>query len=353
MRLSIALLLLLSSKLLPAAYPAQTEGDWISKDFKFKTGEVLPEFRLHYITLGTPKRNAQGVVNNAVLIMHGTGGTGRAFLSDHFAGVLFGPGQLLDASKYFIILPDAVGHGKSSKPSDGMHMRFPKYTYEDMIHADYRMITEKLHVNHLRLVMGTSMGAMNTWDWGWMYPHFIDALMPLASNAVEIAGRNWMLRQMMINAIEMDPEWKGGEYTQPPVYGLTCAEYILSVMTSSPLQMQKTMPTHAQVVKAVDALGGRATHKDANDSIYQYQASRLYNPDPHLGEIKAPLLAINSADDQVNPPELGIAEREIKKVAHGRFVLLPITDQTRGHGTHSLPAIWDHYLAELLAESAK
>jgi homoserine O-acetyltransferase len=234
-----------------------------------------------------------------------------------------------------------------------MRMRFPKYVYADMIHADYRMLTEKLGVNHLRLVMGTSMGAMNTWDWGEMYPDFMDALLPLASNAVEIAGRNWMLRQMMINAIEMDPEWKGGEYTQPPLHGLLCADYILSVMTSSPLQMQKTMPTHADVVKALEAFPARAARQDANDMIYQYEASRLYNPDPNLGKIRAPLLAINSADDQVNPPELGIAEREIKKVPHGRFVLLPITEETSGHGIHSLPAIWGKYLVELLAESAK
>jgi homoserine O-acetyltransferase len=354
MKLTFALLLLISCKLLPAAdYPTQTEGDWTSKDFQFTTGETLPEFRLHYITLGTPRRDAKGVVNNAVLIMHGTGGSGRVFLGARFGGVLFGPGQLLDTSKYFIILPDAIGHGKSSKPSDGMHMRFPKYTYTDMIHADYRMITEKLKVNHLRLVMGTSMGAMNSWDWGWMYPDFMDALMPLASNPVEIAGRNWMLRQMIINTIEMDPEWKKGEYTKPPIYGLTCAEYVLSVMTSSPLQMQKTMPTHAQVVKAVDAFPARAAQQDANDMIYQLEASRLYNPDPNLGKIKAPLLAINSADDQVNPPELGIAEREIKKVPHGRFILLPITDETRGHGTHSIPTIWGKYLAELLEKSAK
>ena len=354
MKLICAVLLLTTCLPLPAAdFPAQTEGDWTTADFHFATGETLPEFRLHYITLGTPARDSKGMVNNAVLIMHGTGGTGRAFVGARFGGVLFGPGQLLDASKYFIILPDAIGHGKSSKPSDGMHMRFPKYQYVDMVHADYRMITEKLHVNHLRLVMGTSMGAMNTWDWGEMYPDFMDALMPLASNPVEIAGRNWMLRQMIINSIKMDPDWNNGEYTKPPLHGLIGAQYILSVMTSAPLQMQKTMPMHAQVVKAVDAIPERAAHVDANDMIYQYEASRLYNPDPDLGKIKAPLLAINSADDQVNPPELGIAEREIKKVAHGRFILLPITDETRGHGTHSIPAIWGKYLAELLEQSAK
>ena len=286
--------------------------------------------------------------------MHGTTGTGRGFLSETFGGHLFGPGQLLDATKYFIILPDAIGHGKSGKPSDGMHMRFPKYTYDDMVRADYRLVTEGLRVNHLRLVMGTSMGAMHTWVWGEMYPDFMDALMPLASQPVEIAGRNRMLRKMIVEAIERDPDWKHGDYNQPPMRGLTDAMYVMSFMTSSPLQLQKQYPTRESADQMVlETFPARAAKQDANDMIYAYEASRFYNPEPDLGKIKAPLIAINSADDEVNPPELGIGEREIKKVKRGRFILIPTSDQTRGHGTHSIPEIWGKYLAELLEESER
>lgn len=335
-----------------ATYPGPTEGDWIAKDFSFTTREALAELRLHYSTLGTPKRDASGVVRNAVLIMHGTTGTGHGFLSDGFAGSLFGAGQLLDATKYYIILPDGIGHGKSSKPSDGMRMRFPKYTYDDMVRAQYLLVSQGLGVNHLRLVMGTSMGAMHTWVWGEMYPDFMDALMPLASYPVEIAGRNRALRKMIVNAIEQDPEWKNGDYEKPPIHGLTCAMYIMSVMTSIPLQMQKQYPTRESVDKMVDqTFPTRAARQDANDMIYAYEASRFYNPEPQLGKIRAPLLAINSADDQVNPPELSIGQREIQKVKRGRFILIPISDKTRGHGTHSMPSIWGNYLAELLKES--
>jgi len=339
---------------LAADYPTPVQGDFITKDFHFVTGESLPELKIHYTTIGKPVRDSQGVVRNAVLIVHGTGGTGGAFLSNTFGGQLFGPGQLLDATKYFIILPDGIGGGKSSKPSDGMHMRFPKYTYDDMVKANYLMLTEGLGVNHLRLAMGTSMGAMHTWVLGEMYPDFADALMPLASQPIEIAGRNRELRKMIINAIEMDPEWKGGEYTKPPIYGLTCAQYILSFMTSSPMQLQKQYPTRESVDKLVDSsFPERAARVDANDMIYQYDSSRLYNPEPNLGKIKAPLLAINSADDQVNPPEMGIGEREIKKVPHGKFILIPTSDKTRGHGTHSLPSVWGNYLADFLKETER
>jgi homoserine O-acetyltransferase len=337
-----------------ADFPAPVDGNWIAKNFEFTTGEKLPELRIHYTTVGKPVRDAQGVVRNAVLIMHGTTGTGRAFLSQTFGGQLFGAGQLLDATKYYIILPDGIGHGQSSKPSDGMHMHFPKYTYDDMVRADYLLLTEGLGVNHLRLTMGTSMGAMHTWVFGEMYPDFMDALMPLASQPVEIAGRNREMRKMIIEAIEKDPEWKGGDYTKPPIYGLTCALYVMSFMTSSPLQMQKQYPTRESMDKFVEtSFPARAAHTDANDFIYAYDASRFYNPEPNLGKIKAPLYAVNSADDQVNPPELGIGEREIKKVAHGRFILIPTSDKTRGHGTHSMPAIWGNYLAELLKESER
>ena len=320
-------------------------------DFAFQSGQRLAELRLHYRTIGTPLKDAAGVVRNAVLLMHGTTGSGAGFLSPTFAGLLFAPGQLLDATRYFIILPDGIGHGKSSKPSDGLHMKFPRYTYDDMVRAQYRLVSEKLGVNHLRLVMGTSMGAMHTWVWGYTYPGFMDALMPLASLPVEIAGRNRMMRQMILDDIRSDPEWKGGEYRTEP-HGLTAAVHILLLMTSVPRQWQQDAPTRVAAESSLKLRVARsAASLDANDMIYAFDASRDYNPSPRLDEIKAPLYAINSADDQVNPPELGIMEREITKVARGRFILIPISDQTRGHGTHSLPAIWGGYLAELLKAS--
>ena len=350
---TLVFVLALSACLTAANYPDPVEADWIARDFRFTTGEILPELRLHYAAIGKPVRDANGRVRNAVLIMHGTTGSGKGFLSEQFGGHLFGPGQLLDATKYYIILPDAIGHGKSSKPSDGLHLRFPKYTYDDMVRADYLLVTAGLGVNHLRLVMGTSMGAMHTWVWGEMFPDFMDALMPLASQPVEIAGRNRVLRKMIVDAIEHDPEFNNGEYTKPPIHGLTAAMYVMSIMTSSPLQMQKRYPTRESADEMLEkTIEERVARQDANDMIYAYESSRFYNPEPNLGKIKAPLVAINSADDQVNPPELGIGEREIRKVRHGRFILIPIGDETRGHGTHSLPAIWGKHLAELLAETA-
>src|SRR5215813_400819 len=333
-------------------YPAPVEGDYTIKDFKFRSGETLPELNLHYYTIGTPAKDNSGVTRNAVLIMHGTGGTGAQFLSVQFANILFGPGQLLDATKYFIILPDAIGHGRSSKPSDGLHTKFPHYTYDDMVLAQYRLLTEKLGVNHLRLVMGTSMGAMHTWVWGETYPDFMDALMPLASNPVQIGGRNRVIRKMITDSIKNDPEWKNGEYTKQP-NGLVGALYGLMLMTSAPLQWQKQFPTReASDDYLDDRLRSLMASTDANDMLYEFEASRDYDPSPTLESIKAPLLAINSADDFVNPPELGVMEREIKRVKRGRFVLIPISDQTRGHGTHSIPAIWNNYLAELLKETS-
>jgi len=335
-------------------YPAPVEGDYVIHDFRFKSGETLPELRLHYTTLGTPVRDTNGMVRNAVLIMHGTGGAGNQFLTEQFAGVLFGQGQLLDATKYFIILPDGIGHGKSSKPSDGLHARFPHYTYDDMVAAHYNLLTEKLGVNHLRLVMGTSMGGMQTWVWGETYPDFMDALMPLASLPVEIAGRNRMMRRMIMDAIQNDPAWANGDYKTEPQVGLSSAINILLLMGSSPLQWQKQAPTRDAADKYyADRMKGQLARTDANDMLYQFNSSREYNPSLKLEMIKAPLLAINSADDLINPPELGIMEREIKRVKRGRYVLIPISDETRGHGTHSLPKIWQQYLKELLDESGK
>jgi homoserine O-acetyltransferase len=347
---------MLAASLAAADFPAPVEGDYEVRDFPFTTGEAMPLLRLHYTTLGSPLKNAAGVVTNAVLIMHGTGGSGNGFLSATFGGQFFGAGQLLDATRYFIILPDDIGHGKSSRPSDGLHMRFPHYTYTDMVHAEYRVVTEKLGVNHLRLVMGTSMGAMHTWMWGTMYPDFMDALMPLASAPVEIGGRNRMLRKMIMDSIRRDLNWNNGEYTGP-LANMVAANFALFMMTSSPVQLLKQAPTREQA----DAWFERRFYQarpgdarvDANDMLYHYDSSRDYNPQPELEKIVAPLYAINSADDQVNPPELGILEREIKRVKRGRYILIPTNDETRGHGTHSLPAIWGKYLAELLQESEK
>ncbi len=327
------------------------ESDYIAANFRFNSGEVLPELRLHYRTLGQPRRDDSGVVRNAVLVMHGTGGSGEPFLGENFAGVLFGPGQLLDAERYYIILTDAIGHGQSSKPSDGLHAKFPQYGYRDMVRAQHLLLTEELGVNHLRLVTGTSMGGMHTWLWGETYPDFMDALMPLASLPAEIAGRNRMTRRMVIDAIRNDPDWQDGEYTTQP-RGLMAAVNVLIFMVSCPLQWQKEAPTG----EAADALLAQKTrdyliNRDANDMLYAFDASRDYTPFADLGKIRAPLLAINSADDQVNPPELGLMEAGIEKVKNGRYVLLPISDETRGHGTHSLPALWQHHLAELLATS--
>jgi homoserine O-acetyltransferase len=334
-----------------ADYPAPVEGDYVIRDFQFRSGETLPELKLHYTTIGTPVRDGASIVRNAVLVMHGTGGNGRSFLRPQFAGVLFSRGGLLDATKYFIILPDGIGHGASSKPSDGLHARFPRYGYRDMVEAQYRLLTEKLGVNHLRLVMGTSMGGMQTWLWGETYPDFMDALMPLASLPAEIAGRNRMMRRMVTDSIRNDPQWQNGEYKQQP-RGLTSAIYTLVFMVSSPLQWQKQAPTRDAADKFFDDMVQNYQRQfDANDMLYQFDASRDYNPAPDLEKIKAPLVAVNSADDQVNPPELGLMEQGIKRVRRGRYVLIPISNQTRGHGTHSLPSIWQQYLKELLDAS--
>jgi homoserine O-acetyltransferase/O-succinyltransferase len=328
--------------------PTPAERDFIIRDYRFGSGEVLPELRLHYRTLGTPQKGADGTVRNGVLILHGTGGSGGGFLSENFGGRLFGKGQLLDAERYFIILPDNIGHGRSSKPSDGLRMKFPRYGYEDMVRLQHRLVTDGLGLEHLRLVMGTSMGAMHAWTWGYLYPTFMDGLVPLASNPVEIAGRNRVWRTLLMDCIRTDPTWEGGNYTTQP-RGLADALGFLLLATSTPLQWQKQMPT----TQAADAwltqqISSRLKSTDANDLLYYYQASEDYDPSPHLEAIVAPLLAINSADDFVNPPELPMMAQLITKVKRGRFVLIPISDETRGHGTHSQPAIWGKYLEEFL-----
>jgi homoserine O-acetyltransferase len=347
----LALLTLAGAVHAANTWPDAVEGDFVIKDFHFASGQSLPELRLHYRTLGKIQKDKKGHAANAVLIMHGTGGAGTQFLNERFAGELFGPGQPLDATKYFIVLPDDIGHGKSSKPSDGLHARFPNYTYDDMVLAEYRLLTEKLKVDHTRLVMGTSMGGMHTWLWGETYPAFMDALMPLASLPVQISGRNRMMRKMLMDFIRTDPEWNKGEYTRQP-HGLVGALDILLVMGSSPLQWQKEAPDRDSADKFLDDRITRYLQEDdANDLLYQVDSSREYNPQPKLAKITAPLLAVNSADDQINPPELGILELQIKNVAHGRAVIIPISSQTRGHGTHTIAAVWKDQLVSLLKET--
>jgi homoserine O-acetyltransferase/O-succinyltransferase len=332
--------------------PPPQEGDFVLHDFHFKSGETLPELRMHYYSFGKPVKDASGRTTNAVLILHGTTGSGRQFLSPLFANVLFGPGELLDTSKYFVILPDNIGHGGSSKPSDGMHARFPKYDYDDMVAAQHELVEKGLGVNHLRLVMGTSMGCMHSWVWGETYPGFMDALTPLACLPVQIAGRNRVWRDMIIQGIQQDPGWKNGDYTTQPRAGLQITADLMLIAGSAPLVMQKNLPTREQADNYYAEYMKRViSHFDANDVMYAFDSSRNYDPSPNLDKITAYVMFINSADDFINPPELGIAEQEIKKVKNGRFVLLPISPKTHGHGTHTDAAVWQQYLKELLDES--
>ncbi|MCY4018922.1 MAG: alpha/beta fold hydrolase [Chloroflexi bacterium] len=325
------------------------EGQYTIRDFRFASGEALPELRLHYRSLGEARRGANGKVCNAVLVLHGTTGSGATFTRAGFADELFGPGQLLDGERHYIILPDGIGHGRSSKPSDGMRMGFPRYGYGDMVRAQHQLLSEGLGVDHLYLVMGTSMGGMQTWLWGQMFPDFVDCLAPLASLPAEIAGRNRMIRKMIIDSIQSDPAWMGGDYDAQPG-GLINAIHLLIVMTSCPLQWQKEAPTRAEAdAFLAERIKAHAGALDANDMIYQFAASEDYDPAPGLSKIKVPLLAINSADDQVNPPELGLLEAAMPQVERGRYVLLPIDERSRGHGTHTLAAVWKHHLAAFLA----
>jgi homoserine O-acetyltransferase len=336
---------------LPAAaadYPAPVEGDYLSRDFHFASGESLAELRIHYRTLGTPRSDAHGVVRNAVLIMHGTGGSGAQFIQPIFAGELFGAGQPLDATRFFLVLPDGIGHGKSSKPSDGLRARFPHYGYDDMVQADYLLLTQGLKVNHARLVMGTSMGGMHSWVWGEQHPDFMDALMPLASLPTQISGRNRVWRRTIIDAIRNDPAWKGGDYSSEPPSLRTAVE-MLWLVGSNPALRQQEAPTLARADAVIDAyLDENLKSHDANDMLYAVAASHDYDPGPGLEKIKAPLLAVNSADDLINPPELGILEREIKRVPHGRAIVIPYSERTRGHGSHTVAALWKDDLTELL-----
>ena len=326
------------------------EHDFQLRNVRFASGESLPTLTLHYRTLGRPRRDAAGVVRNAVLVLHGTTGSGAQFLSRSFAGELYGPGQPLDTSAYYVILPDGIGHGRSSRPSEGLHARFPHYNYDDMVDAQHRLLVEGLGVTHLRLVMGTSMGGMHGWVWGTRYPDFMDGIVPLASVPTAIVGRNRMVRRMAMDDIRTDPAWRNGDYTtQPP--GLRAALQMLWIMTSAPLVQHRDAPTRAAADSVITTwLDARMRTMDANDMLYAFDASRDYDPSPRLESIRAPVLAINSADDVVNPPELGLMEKLMPRVKRGRYVLIPQSEQTRGHGTHSLPAVWKSYLAEFLQQ---
>jgi homoserine O-acetyltransferase len=334
--------------------PTPQEGDAVIQDYRFGSGDAPGAVRIHYRTLGTPQRDANGHVVNAVLLLHGTGGTGAQFLQPQFAGVLFRPGGTLDPAKYFIIMPDDVGHGKSSKPSDGLHARFPKYDYDDMVELERRMLVEGLHVDHLRLILGTSMGCMHAFVWGEAHPDFMDALAPFACLPTQIAGRNRMWRKMVMDAITADPAWMGGDYKTEPQAGLRVASDFLLIAGSTPLPFQIAYPTRdAADARVEDYTKHNLETLDANDFLYAVNSSRNYDPSAGLEKIKAPVLWINSADDFINPPELGVAEKMVGRIPHGRFVLIPISEKTHGHGSHTWAALWEDKLIELLKQTER
>jgi homoserine O-acetyltransferase/O-succinyltransferase len=352
--------LILAALLVSAAAGAQTshwptqDGNYVIRNFHFGSGESLPELKLHYLTLGAPHRNAAGHTDNAVLLLHGTGGDAHSLLNPVFSDVLFGPGQPLDITRYYIILPDDIGHGKSSKPSDGLRMHFPQYDYDDMVASQHTMLVEGLHIDHLRLILGTSMGCMQSFVWGETYPGFSDALAPFACLPVELAGRNRMWRYMAMQMIRNDPAWKSGDYTTEPVEALRGANDLVMIAGSAPLQLQKNYPTRAAAEGYVDrTLDSLIAQTDANDLLYYVNASRNYNPEPKLGTITDPVLWINSADDFINPPELGIAQKLVTRMPHAKFILIPISDATHGHRTHTQAAVWKEYLIAFLFETEK
>ena len=322
-------------------YPAPRQAEWIAKDFKFHTGEVMPELRIGYTTVGEPS-------GQPVLILHGTGGSANSMLTPTFAGELFGPSQLLDASRYYIVIPDAVGHGRTSKPSDGLKTKFPRYNYEDMVDAQYRLVKEGLGIRHLRLVIGNSMGGMHAWIWGVKYPDAMDALVPMASQPTEMASRNWMMRRLMIETIRSDPDYNNGNYTAQPRSMKLASVFYATGTNGGNLAYQKLAPTRAQADKLVDDRLAAPFRADANDFIYAWESSRDYNPSVALERIAAALLVINAADDERNPPETGLTENALKRVKNGRLHLIPASDETRGHGTTGMAKFYKQQLEELL-----
>jgi homoserine O-acetyltransferase len=341
-----AVLSLVTPAAVAADYPALREGDWVARDFRFHTGEIMPELRIHYTTVGDSS-------GEPVLVLHGTSGSSASMLTPTFAGELFGPGQPLDASKYFMIIPDGIGHGKSSKPSDGLRTKFPKYDYDDMVNAQYRLLKEHLGVQHLRLVIGFSMGGMQTWIWGVKHPDYMDALVPLASQPSEMASRNWMTRRLLIESIRRDPAYNNGDYTtQPPL--MRVVHLLFNTATNGgTLAYWRLAPTGKQADELVDERLAAPFNTDANDYIYQWEASSGYNPSPGLEKIEAVLLAINSADDERNPPETGIMNGELKRIKNGRLYLIPASDSTSGHGTASSAKFYTEELQELLRTAPK
>jgi len=342
------------------AAPAAAQTDWAARlaegevvlgDFRFRSGATMPALRIHYATLGTPRRNAAGEIDNAVMILHGTGGSGRQFLAPQFADELYGPGQPLDLARFYVILPDNIGHGRSSKPSEGLRMRFPAYDYEDMVEAQ-RLMLERLGVRRLRLLIGTSMGCMHGFVWAERHPDFARAMMPLACLPVEIAGHNRMWRHMAVQGIRGDPAWRGGDYEAQPVQGLRTAVSILQIAGMNPLQLQIAYPTRAAAEAYVSERVERdIASRDANDLIYQLESSRTYNPLPNLERIRVPATWVNSADDFINPGQYGIAEAAARRMPGVRYVLIPASAETRGHGTHTWARFWKQELIDLLART--
>lgn len=345
----IAAFALLATPALAETWPSQ-DGDVTLKDFTFASGEKLPEVTMHYTTLGTPHKNRKGEIDNAIMVLHGTGGSGKQFLAPQFADELYGPGQPFDIARYYIILPDNIGHGGSSKPSNGMRMAFPKYDYDDMVRGQYRLLTEGLGVRKLKVILGTSMGCMHAFVWGETYPGFAERLAPFACNASEIAGRNRMWRKMAILAIKADPVWNGGNYTEQPASGLRTQIDLGVIAGSNPVALQALYPTREKAEAALEtAFAARGKGVDANNAIYQLDASRNYNPEPNLEKITVPVLWINSADDFINPPGLGMAEKAAKRMPRARFILIPESTETKGHGTHTWAKFWKAELAALMA----
>ena len=331
---------------------SEQAADFTEHAFQFSDGTTLPDIHIHYVTLGTPQRDAHGEISNAVLLMHGTTGTGKAFLAPAMRRELFAAGEPLDASRYFIVIPDGLGRGGSSKPSDGMHARFPHYGYGDVVEANHRLLVEGLHINHLRLVLGTSMGGMQTWMWGERYPEMADALMPIASQPIAMAGRNWLWRQMIVGAIRNDPGWQGGDYTVPPTQWIRVMP-IFTIITNNPARMQSAAPNRDAATQMYDTLVDNASKSDANDVLYWFGSSWDYNPAPDLAKIRARLFAVNFADDLINAADLGVMQQEIKALPNGGFVEIPETVHSYGHQTLAHPEVWKPYLVQLLSDTAK